>query len=728
MIKIIKKLSVMTFVVLIGFIFMINTNALTIKESTDPTDKLNTISEGSFVIGLTKFNSNSVVTARLAGNATIAYNEFHSSYVEVPVYVYQLKDWYEIDGSNNVTPVEDEGILEDLQKPAIYYVDGKEKMIELPFLNELEEKFEYVFKTNENKNVKAVINGDKISIPATTKSLKVIAKKDDIETTLSTFELKDAEFKSNFIIGTIAGAESANTFTVDNNDITVLGKDIKWVNHDGSLQNGRKAGNYIAVKITAPKEYDQAFLLENTTVSFNGKTPTKWGNVIFGIEDVYFTLWQKVELDNNGYTVTINWEKGNTQTFNIYLDEATTLEEAPKGKVSSSNSDYIVEGNTITLNGNLNFHLANSELLNGRSTGFYGSKIIFTAPEGDLYTEGYLKTKAKVTIDNRDPYNWETVATEAAEKTHFGYWPKFNENEKEHTVTIEWEPGNVQVFKIVLSEDIEFEDISGKYEVLTNNGTLRENDTANFTGNITWYEADKSVGRNVAGNRVGVKITAPEKINTEETKVKIGETTYNWVNIQDGNGSYFEWWPLISNANAQTLTAVITWAKGITQTFTINLNDITLEVNPEIGENIIKVGDGLVEKIVHKNDGTIEIASDVANEDGLITDEAVLSKLNEKLTGTSGYVNLDYNLTYDNEDVNASKVIIYRNNNVFKTLTSVEENSIKLEVAIAFKSLDGNWSLLTEEVEWKIEWFGGEIANLIGRTFFTTKTVITETE
>lgn len=102
-----------------------------------------------------------------------------------------------------------------------------------------------------------------------------------------------------------------------------------------------------------------------------------------------------------------------------------------------------------------------------------------------------------------------------------------------------------------------------------------EGNTITFNGNIEWYPADPSVGRDEAGNRVGVQITAPEGFNASGAVVTIGDKTYDDLFTAEKN--YFWWYPLVSKAG-ETFTATVKWNEASEQTFTVKIADTaTLE-------------------------------------------------------------------------------------------------------------------------------------------------------
>ena len=62
------------------------------------------------------------------------------------------------------------------------------------------------------------------------------------------------------------------THEVDGNNIVFDGK-IKWFPADADV-NRLDAANLVDVKFTAPSEYNEAFLLANTTVKIDNRAPS----------------------------------------------------------------------------------------------------------------------------------------------------------------------------------------------------------------------------------------------------------------------------------------------------------------------------------------------------------------------------------------------------------------------------------------------------------------------
>ena len=105
---------------------------------------------------------------------------------------------------------------------------------------------------------------------------------------------------------------------------------------------------------------------------------------------------------------------------------------------------------------------------------------------------------------------------------------------------------------------------------------------------VTYYEADESVGRMVAGNRFGIRINAPEEleykdykdINITRTMTKYDGTVetkeMTWSGVQDDE-RYYGTWPLVTEG-LKEVKIELTWSEDNIQTIVINLpEDIILE-------------------------------------------------------------------------------------------------------------------------------------------------------
>ena len=587
----------------------LNLSALTIVETTNPDDNFDSIIDNSIVMGITKFEPDVVLTALRASNATfndVIFNYGNDGYKGVKIYYYLSGTWFEIDEENEAHVISDEAVIQKLNKLDIYYINNKEKMLELSYSKELKDGYELVYKTNNTEKDKLVkFENGKLSIPATVKKLELFVKNTESgeEQSVDVFEkeeLNDIIFNRMSSEGSIAKGDATGgdlKYTVDGNKITINGS-VKWYGADAGAQNGRKPGNYASVKISASDKYTKEDLLANTKLTIDDRETITWGDVIdesLG-EDVFFTFYPRFDENTKSHTITIEWENGNTQTFVIELAETATLESAPKGTIAKGDStggdlEYTVEGNKVTINGTMKWYGADANAQNGRKAGNYASVKISA---NEVYTREMLVSKAKVTIDDRETINWETITDPSmGEDVFFTFYPRFDENTKSHTITIEWENGNTQTFVIELAETATLES-APKGTIAKGDATggdleyTIDGNKVTINGTMKWYEADENAqnGRK-AGNYASVKISANEAYTREmlvsNAKVTIDDReTINWETITDssiGEDVFFILYPRFDE-NTKSHTITIEWENGNTQTFTIELGE-SIVLEPE---------------------------------------------------------------------------------------------------------------------------------------------------
>ena len=130
--------KIVTIILIIYSLVYINTvSATTIKETTEQ-DEYDTIEPNTFIIGVTKFSGDEVITANKASiagaNDVITYIEKNNTtegYQSPVIYLYLGKDvgWFEIDQNNQGKVVEDEETLNKLKSIDIYYISNIKKEI-----------------------------------------------------------------------------------------------------------------------------------------------------------------------------------------------------------------------------------------------------------------------------------------------------------------------------------------------------------------------------------------------------------------------------------------------------------------------------------------------------------------------------------------------------------------------------------------------------------------------
>ena len=603
-----------TFVFVATFIGAISVNALTIKETTNLNDNYDDIVDGTVIMGITKFEPNVVVTAGRASDATfndVIFNYGSPGYDGVDIYYLLSGDWYYIDELNEASLVEDQSIIDRLNNSDIFYINNEEKMLEIPFSKKVEEGFELVFSTNnpEKDELVKYENGI-IKVPATVHMFDVSVKEISTgnEKNLDHFEKNaknDIEFEVVSSNGKIEGSVNSGTgidYTVEGNKITVGGI-LPWVSADANEQNGRVAGNYASVKITAPELYTKHELLANATVKIDNRAAIDWEAVTLADgEDTYFVYYPRFDAETTSHTVTIEWVNGYKQVFTIELAETATLDLAPQGKIEGSvNSgtgiDYTVEGNKITVGGILPWVSADANEQNGRPAGNFASVKISA---NEVYTKAELLANATVKIDDRAAIDWEAATLADGEDTYFVYYPRFDAETTSHTVTIEWEEGSTQTFTIELAETATLDlapqgkiDLNTKY-FSTETVTTTNNNTITISGALPWYrdvENDENSGNIIAGT-----VTAPSEYNAEHlldnTLVTIAafnsedEIVTESISLNaDGsifNGNTSFDFTAKATSDVEYIEISIKWENGNVQSFIIRLDgNLSFATKPE---------------------------------------------------------------------------------------------------------------------------------------------------
>jgi hypothetical protein len=376
-------------------------------------------------------------------------------------------------------------------------------------------------------------------------------------------------------------------YNIENDTVTFTSGEIKWYPEDKDL--GRAAGNRVGVQINAPADFDTT----GVTVKI-GEQTYNWDEIEDG--DGYFWWYPLVTKAGETFTATVVWNESSTQEFKVVIGEGVTLEPAP----DTTDPELVVvspEAGDIQLGYGETFKLevtASDENLYELEVdhSFEGTLPEFSvyASEDDPYggQEAAFKAQGVEVTYDADAQKWtidfgEAVTEKIVEEGGITFY-----------LVIKDQAGNAwgsmdpttpeNTFAYTVTQD-EAPEVSGSIERDPGNtgGDLQyniENDTVTFTsGEIKWYPEDKDLGR-AAGNRVGVQINAPADFDTTGVTVKIGEQTYNWDEIEDGDG-YFWWYPLVTKAG-ETFTATVVWNESSTQEFKVVIGEgVTLEPAPD---------------------------------------------------------------------------------------------------------------------------------------------------
>jgi hypothetical protein len=325
-------------------------------------------------------------------------------------------------------------------------------------------------------------------------------------------------------------------------------------------------------------------LVESNIESMSVKDPD--GNVtdltVVGETDPY--LWFNIAKEAGTYTYTVVTKGEESKTYEATIEwtapkEATVSFQAPAGAEAAFDSETAtVDFSKVTAD----------KLLDWTSVkdGYYAIELKI---EGVDLSEGNVKYAFRVYGDGT------AIEPEVKGDLDCQY------------VTTDWKTGLATMYYVLADgslyqakinvvsltpADEPAPEVKGSIErdPANTGGELEvtiENDTVTFTsGEIKWYPEDKDLGR-AAGNRVGVQINAPADFDTTGVTVKIGEQTYNWDEIKDGDG-YFWWYPLVTQAGQQ-FTATVVWNESSTQEFKVVIGEgVTLEAAPDTTDPELK--------------------------------------------------------------------------------------------------------------------------------------------
>lgn len=151
----------------------------------------------------------------------------------------------------------------------------------------------------------------------------------------------------------------------------------------------------------------------------------------------------------------------------------------------------------------------------------------------------------------------------------------------------------------------------------------QEGNTIVFGGKIDYYKADESVGRMEAGNRVGVKITAPAGLTTESAPdVRISILPENGearelgreaLDSAGGEDAFFYYYPLVTGANQQYAVTVDWDGDGglyAEESFSVQVQDAVLIPGPTVLKQDDKKTGG-VTAVWEEESGTLTVSGNV---------------------------------------------------------------------------------------------------------------------
>ena len=382
--KFFRIVTINTFLVMSFFLSLINVNAATITETTKD-DKYDTITDGTIVIGITKFESNEIVTSTKTVTAAGNFYRFYDDTSVDPTIYYYLGSWFELDEENEPTVVEDTSKLEEL---GIYYVNNVEKEIEVPCEIGLGEGYSLVFETNDSeRNNDVKYENGKIKIPATLKEVKVIIKNDEtkeevlyeefenvddeFQTTTSevdTFEeLKEALLNKNVPKIEIMGDIPITEKLIVNHTVEINGNNHKLTAGDNSIFH--ITGDTDDEMPTAVLTIDNLDLINSNEVNIRVGThhPVTAKETMLKVvikENVYIesnkvgvlvieknataNVYGEIKINNAGAGI-----QGNGANNNEYYDGGTIVNIYPTAKITANNGSaiYIPQDGEVNISG-----------------------------------------------------------------------------------------------------------------------------------------------------------------------------------------------------------------------------------------------------------------------------------------------------------------------------------------------------------------------------------------
>ncbi len=537
--KTFSKLLVTTFIGMALYIAPVN--ALNIKESVD-TD----IENGSYVIGITRFTPDQIMTAARVSKATandMIYNANTPDYEGADIYYYLFGTWYKIDENNQYNEVTNTTELATLNTRDIFYVNNVEKKISINYRMS-NQSAALTYDTIPSTKAKYVeyVNGV-ITVPSTISNIKVLENGTEMQTYNRVDGTESVYNPVN--LGSI-GRDDKNTggalnVTSTSNSLTFDGN-IAWY---GKNANRTTPGNMIGFKFTAPAGYTVTDLA-NTTVKLNGEV-IAWRDKSDKESLELTTIIDRVDSTNgNTFDIEVTWAPGVVQNFQVKVTNTSTLAPAELGTISTTNGS--LTGDTLTITGEVAW--------NGKK------QVTISAP--NVYSASTL-TATKVIVDGKE-YAWSEIASGTTANVEL----LLKEN-KTPTIKVVWNEENEQEFKIdatsITYAEMPKGDIFGNDP---NTTSTKKGNTITFTGNDIPYNV---FAGDKGGNQIKVRLqnTAYDYTNGKTFKAIIndylGETTVE--NLDNVNNSVM----VTFTKDFREATIQVVWEDGNIQDFNVEVGD-----------------------------------------------------------------------------------------------------------------------------------------------------------
>ncbi len=482
-----KKVFSKAFIVSLAVMAAANVDALSINETAGKE-----IEEGSYVIGISKFTPDTVLTAVRVSKATTNDNSFNKDvvgYEGANIYYYELGDWYVLNDENVAVPVTDTKVIKTLTSRDIYYVNNVEKTYPITYKRDIPAGKKLVFETDKpNKKPQYDEANGILNIPVTAKivTVKLVDEKNEnISSVLDTYvrdftddEKINFEYESTQSSAGLITADEKITFSKDTttgaNNTLNIGGTIKWDSSD-------PAGHKIGVILTLPNGLNiaEASGTKVEVTRGNGKKETlTWSSNQTTLK------YSPVVKENETITIKTTWTNGTTQTFTIRV--TGQLEEMPAGKLSGK-TEYVFDSNkneytsekrltgTTALDGS-------KVTFSGKNIDWNGNVVVYVEPAEYFTTQAdfkYSSITASYTNVEKNP-NYDANDSLSTEEEYRDTTPKairptveevegtkvlalsipLKENNdvtgRTAKVTIDWQNGYKQDFEVILDSNTPF--------------------------------------------------------------------------------------------------------------------------------------------------------------------------------------------------------------------------------------------------------------------------------
>lgn len=498
-----KRVFSTAFVTGLAVLAASNVDALSIRENVNKE-----ITDGSYIIGISKFTPDQVLTGVKVSKATIndmVYNKGLANYAGPSIYYYDFGAWFELDENNKYNQVSDTKILASLNSRDVFYVNNVEKAFDVSYSVQVPDGKKVMFKTDvENREV--VYSNGALTIPASVSRVTAYLVDEDadkvdggkvldvIEKKKESLDATDFEYvTSSNSTGSVAadGIYTAKgDVAINGNNITVGGT-IGWTNgtENGGYDAGAGAGHRIGLRLTVPNGTDlTAGNLSNIKMEYTSSLDEKdalprtttWAESITDKDNQFW--FTPVVKSGEVITLKVKWSEGIEQVFTITV--AGTLEEMPAGALSGKTLYvYDEEKKEYTSEARLTASVNSDNdvvTFNGKSLDWKYNEVAHTTnkvtvlvtPDEYYSSQKDFKLSSVVVSGTHKVYNstedkWEDKSVDAGTISSSVVDGKIaidvalgenvaTKKNRVVTVKLEWDKGYTQSFDVVLDDRTNF--------------------------------------------------------------------------------------------------------------------------------------------------------------------------------------------------------------------------------------------------------------------------------